>query len=102
MDTDTPHQEAQMNEPTRRARDAGGGTAARADPGGGHRTPRWVKVSGIVVVVLVVLAVVLVLAGGGNHGPGRHIGGGTPPAGVTEEHVPPSGRAGHAPPEDGR
>lgn len=38
------------------------------------RTPRWVKVSGIIVIILVLLFFILKLTGvGGNHGPGRHI-----------------------------
>ena len=52
------------------------------------RTPRWVKVFGIIALVLVVLFAVLLLTGrGGNHGPGRHssggVGGHTPPASIT-------------------
>ena len=55
------------------------------------RTPRWVKVCGIVALVLVLMVVALVLAGGGRHGPGRHTASGadaaarTPPAGFTED-----------------
>ena len=62
-----------------------------------HRTPRWVKVFGLIAVVVVVLFVVLLLAGGGGHGPGRHLPGDgrdTPFSSVTE-HTPPAG--GHAP-----
>jgi uncharacterized cupredoxin-like copper-binding protein len=36
------------------------------------RTPRWVKVFGIIAIVLVLLVVVVLLVGGGRHGPGRH------------------------------
>lgn len=36
------------------------------------RTPRWVKMFGIIVLVLILLLVVQILMGG-NHGPGRHI-----------------------------
>jgi hypothetical protein len=51
------------------------------------RTPRWVKVFGIVALALVVLVVVMLIAERGGHGPGRHgsrgIGHSGPPAGVT-------------------
>lgn len=36
------------------------------------RTPRWVKVAGIVIALLVALLVVGLLVSGGQHGPGRH------------------------------
>lgn len=36
------------------------------------KTPRWVKVSGIIVIVIVLLAVMIMLISGGDHGPGRH------------------------------
>lgn len=43
--------------------------------------PRWVKVTGIVVAALVLLVLVAQLTGlGGDHGPGRHLPGGQPPA----------------------
>ena len=54
------------------------------------RTPRWVKVFGIIAIVVVLVFVILLLAGGGRHGPGRHRafnGGPTgqaPSAGATE------------------
>ncbi|MDJ0418901.1 hypothetical protein [Rhodococcus opacus] len=38
-----------------------------------HRTPRWVKVVGVVVGLLLVLVIAVMLFGGGNHGPGRHM-----------------------------
>lgn len=38
----------------------------------GLRTPRWVKVTGVVVALLVALLVVGLLVSGGQHGPGRH------------------------------
>ena len=38
-----------------------------------ERTPRWVKVFGIVTLLVVVLFVVLLIAGG-RHNPGRHSG----------------------------
>jgi hypothetical protein len=56
-----------------------------------YQTPRWVKMFGIAVLVLVLLVVVIVVLGiGGEHGPGRHApSGDTPPASVTEDHIPP-------------
>jgi len=36
------------------------------------RTPRWVKVFGIIILVVVLLFVILKFIGGGRHGPGRH------------------------------
>jgi hypothetical protein len=50
-----------------------------------YRTPRWVKIVGIIALVLVLLIGILLFTGvGGDHGPGRHLpsgaaGGGTPP-----------------------
>lgn len=38
----------------------------------GPKTPRWVKVTGVVVALLVALLVVGLLVRGGQHGPGRH------------------------------
>ncbi|SFN81310.1 hypothetical protein FEK33_17500 [Nocardia asteroides NBRC 15531] len=38
----------------------------------GPRTPRWVKVVGVVVALTVALLVVGLLVSGGQHGPGRH------------------------------
>jgi hypothetical protein len=55
-----------------------------------YRTPRWVKVFGIIVVVLVLLVVIHVVTGiGGDHGPGRHMsmGGQTPTSNVTGTSV---------------
>jgi hypothetical protein len=41
------------------------------------RTPRWVKVFGIIALVVVLLVVILLLTGGpGGHGPSRHASGG--------------------------
>ena len=38
-----------------------------------NRTPRWVKVFGIIAVIVVLLFVIMLLTGGaGRHGPGRH------------------------------
>jgi hypothetical protein len=36
------------------------------------RTPRWVKVFGIVALVVVLMLVIVLLVGGEEHGPGRH------------------------------
>lgn len=36
------------------------------------RTPRWVKVTGVLIALLVALLVVGLLVSGGQHGPGRH------------------------------
>ncbi len=70
-----------------------------------YRTPRWVKIVGIIALVLVVLVGILLLAGiGGEHGPGRHMpsggaGGHTPPASVIEDYTSSGGRLGrHTPP----
>jgi ABC-type transporter Mla subunit MlaD len=53
-----------------------------------ERTPRWVKVFGIVALVVVLAFVVLVLTGrGGDHGPGRHT-----LSGDAGGHAPPSVR----------
>ena len=70
-----------------------------AEAAGPPRTPRWVKISGIVAVVLAALVAVVFATGGpGEHGPGRHSGGDdrSPPATVPEGHEPPPG---HPPPE---
>jgi hypothetical protein len=69
-------------------------TGVRPEPESTTRTPRWVKVFGIIAIVVALLFAVMLLAGGGRHGPGRHRpsdggpGGQTPPASVSE-----SGRA---------
>lgn len=68
-------------------------TAPRAKPG----TPRWVKLFGGCLAALVVLVVVL-LATGGEHGPGRHLEGGSDAPAATQPGThtgPPAG--GHAP-----
>jgi len=42
------------------------------------RTPRWVKVFGIIAIVVVLLFIILMLTRGpGGHGPGRHFGSGS-------------------------
>jgi hypothetical protein len=57
-------------EPTDEARNP---TVAEGGRGPNDRTPRWVKVAGIIVVGLVLLFVFLKLTGlGGSHGPSRH------------------------------
>jgi hypothetical protein len=64
------------------------------------RTPRWVKVVGIIVLIVALLVVVMLLiGGGGGHGPQRHggAGGDTPTSGVTAS----AGVAGHTPPAGG-
>jgi hypothetical protein len=47
------------------------------DPGSTTRTPRWVKVFGLIALVVILLFVVVLLVGGGEHGPSRHAGGGS-------------------------
>ena len=61
------------------------------DPNATYRTPRWVKVFGIIVIALVLLVAVMLVTGiGGEHGPGRHApSGDTPAASVTESYTPP-------------
>jgi hypothetical protein len=65
--------------------DSGEATGIGRDREPGVRTPRWVKVFGLIALVVVVLFVVVMLVGGGDHGPGRHSGGGSvTPAAYTE------------------
>lgn len=45
--------------------------AERLERGPPTRTPRWVKVFGIITLIVLVLFVVLLVFGGG-HGPSRH------------------------------
>ena len=65
------------------------------DTGNDTRTPRWVKVFGIIALVVVLLFVILMFAHepDGRHGPGRHMrsgnGGQTPHAIVAEAYTPP-------------
>ena len=49
------------------------------------RTPRWVKVFGIIALVVIVLVVIMLVTGrgGGGHGPGRHSPGGEGSGGHT-------------------
>ena len=37
-----------------------------------QRTPRWVKVFGMIALIVIVAFVVLLVAGRGDHGPRRH------------------------------
>jgi hypothetical protein len=49
-----------------------------------YRTPRWVKIAGIIALVVLLLGGILLLSGvGGDHGPGRHL-----PSGGVDVHVP--------------
>lgn len=50
----------------------------------GPRTPRWVKVAGVLVALLVALLVIGLLISGGQHGPGRHA---QPAAAPTSEEL---------------
>ena len=59
-----------------------------------YRTPRWVKLFGIIALALVLLVGIVLLTGvGGDHGPGRHLpsgaAGDSPPSSVTAAHTPP-------------
>ncbi|MGI9099587.1 MAG: hypothetical protein ACR2H2_14045 [Solirubrobacteraceae bacterium] len=69
--------------------DTGAGPGRRSPP----RTPRWVKVFAVIALVPVVLVVLMLLIDGDSHGPGRHMGGDTPPASATDGRTPP--KAGH-------
>lgn len=50
--------------------------------------PRWVKISMIVALVVVAIVVVMAIAGGGEHGPGRHLPGGSDGHIRPVEHAP--------------
>ena len=71
-----------------------------ADPEPTHAAhpgaPRWVKIAAVVVALVVVVLVISKLAGV-EHGPGRHGGDTTAPAGA-ERHERPPGAEGHRPP----
>ncbi len=59
-----------------------------------YRTPRWVKIAGIIAIVLVLLIGIILATGiGGEHGPGRHMPSGdaghTPPSSIIVDHTPP-------------
>ena len=65
-----------MGDPPR-ARDPGEAAGVGADRGSPPGMPRWVKVSGIIVAVLALLLVIVLLVSGGEHGPRRHVSGGS-------------------------
>jgi hypothetical protein len=48
------------------------------------RTPRWVKVFGMIAIVAVLLFIIMLFVGGGQHGPGRHL-----PSGGTGDYIVP-------------
>jgi hypothetical protein len=50
-----------------------------------------VKVLAVVAIVVVLLVVAMLAFGGEEHGPGRHLGGGSPSSDVSEGHTPPPG-----------
>lgn len=61
--------------------DAEGDPNTGSGPGTPPRTPRWVKVFGIIALVLILLVIALLLFGPdtfgpGQHGPSRHMPGG--------------------------
>lgn len=70
-----------------------------------HKTPRWVKVFGLVVAALALLFIGMILSGvGGRHGPARHLplsdAGGNEMSNVTAHPASSHGKlAAHKPPE---
>ncbi len=64
------------------SRDSQIGEDLQSDPGSPPKTPRWVKVFGIIAIVLLVVLVIGLITNqagpGGGHGPGRHMPGGNP------------------------
>lgn len=50
----------------------GGAEGSSSAGDGTYRTPRWVKLFGIVAAVVVLLLVAVLAFGGSEHGPGRH------------------------------
>lgn len=49
-----------------------------------YRTPRWVKIFGVIVIVLILLVAIVFVTGlGGEHGPGRHA-----PSGDASDNTP--------------
>lgn len=58
----------------REQREQGHGTLGSGDESG-TKTPRWVKVFGVIAIVLTLLVAAMLLAGG--HGPGAHAPAGT-------------------------
>lgn len=91
----------------------GGDTGVGPDRQSMPRTPRWVKVFGVIALVAVVVVAIMLLGGGGEHGPGRHApsggaGGQAPPSNAATQGPAPSGDAGgsggaggHTPPAGG-
>ena len=78
-------------------RDSAGSSGVDPDRDSPPRTPRWVKVFGIIALVIVLLFLILMLTRGpsGGHGPGRHFSSSddrsqTTPPGVVEGHTAPS------------
>lgn len=67
---------------------------AVSDRGSPPRVPRWVKWSAFVFGVLILLMVVMMSLSGAQHGPGRHLGGDTAPAGVVTGAYAPAGGKG--------
>ena len=72
-------------------------THSRTDSDSSNRTPRWVKLFGIVALILVLLLGILHFSGG--HGPGSHLtsggmGVGAPSTRMMSESGPPSGNGG--------
>ena len=60
-------------------------------PQGPPKMPRWVKVSLIVGLVVLVLVGAVLLFGPGEHGPGRHMSGGSTNHGTsTGNHTAPT------------
>jgi hypothetical protein len=83
--------------------DAGDEVPGSPSPDSTSRTPRWVKLFGLVALAVVLLIGALMLFGGGNHGPGRHLGGDTP-SGDAGRNTPPAGApesGGHTGPPPG-
>lgn len=61
------------------------------------KTPRWVKVFGIIGILVAALVVAILLLSGGEHGPGRHAPGSHSPGHTISPSVP----VGHTPAEGG-
>lgn len=73
------------------------GSERQAASSDAPRTPRWVKVAGVIVVVAILLIGIILATGlGGSHGPGRHQPSGrapqATPVGALDQ--PPDGWAG--------
>jgi len=72
-------------------------THSRTDSDSANRTPRWVKLFGIVALILILLLGILHFSSG--HGPGSHLtsgemGGATMPTSMMAESTPASGNGG--------